>query len=71
MDRFPGPLSEKQCIEGKGILILLLIPTVFTQSENVDGLNVIQGRGLFINQLIHQCIRHRRVGTYKDPAARF
>ena len=71
MDRFPGPLSEKQRIEGKGILILLLSPTVFTQSENVDDFNVIQCRGLFINQLIHQCIRYRRVGTYKDPVARF
>ena len=71
MDRFPGPLSEKQRIEGKGILILFLSPTVFTQSENVDDFNVIQHRGLFINQLIHQCIRYRRVGTYKDPVARF
>jgi len=71
MDRFPGPLSEKQRIEGKGVLILFLSPTVFTQSENVDDFNVIQRRGLFINQLIHQCIRHRRVGTYKDPVARF
>ena len=52
MDRFPGPLSEKQRIKGKGVLILFLSPTVFTQSENMDDFNVIQRRGLFINQLI-------------------
>ena len=71
MDRFPGPLSEIQCIEGKGILILFLSPKVFTQSETVDDFNVIQRRGLFVYQLSHQCIRYRRVGTYKDPVARF
>ena len=71
MDRFPGPMSEKQRIEGNGVLVLFLSLTVFTQSENVDDFNIIQRRGLFINQLIHQCIWNRRVGTYKDPVARF